>query len=318
MIDSTTVAELFTRWDIPWIVTSGLALSAMIYARGWLRIRRTRPAQFPAWRLATFLGGIVALFVAVASPLDTFSESLAVHAHGAAFRAHVRCPAAHRPRGACCSHAARIAQVDHSFAKATLPRACISPRRAISHLPTGRLAGHECSVHRMAHSARLRVRPRFRELAQLRACLLFLHELDVLVAHHPAVAEPFGATALVCGPLSLARRPREHGSLGFPLLLGTPALSELWRYSAPFRAERAQRSDCSRRFHVGLRIDGILAACSGSYHATSFLFSNIKATASRTALRLSNERDTSSLTLASTYIADEASSHQTLALLRRS
>ena len=76
MIDSTTVAELFTRWDIPWIVTSGLALSAMIYARGWARIRRTRPGQFPAWRLLTFLGGIVALFVAVASPLDTLSETL--------------------------------------------------------------------------------------------------------------------------------------------------------------------------------------------------------------------------------------------------
>ena len=51
-------------------------LIAFIYMRGWARIRRTRPAQFPAWRLAVFLGGIVALFVAVASPLDTFSESL--------------------------------------------------------------------------------------------------------------------------------------------------------------------------------------------------------------------------------------------------
>lgn len=78
MIDTTTVADLFTEWDIPWAVTSALALTALIYARGWTRIRRTRPAQFPAWRLAAFLGGIVALFVAVASPLDTFSESLLV------------------------------------------------------------------------------------------------------------------------------------------------------------------------------------------------------------------------------------------------
>lgn len=76
MIDTTTVTDLFTQWDIPPIVTSALALSALIYARGWMRIRRTRPAQFPAWRLVTFLGGILALFVAVASPLDTFSESL--------------------------------------------------------------------------------------------------------------------------------------------------------------------------------------------------------------------------------------------------
>ena len=76
MIDSTTVADLFTEWDIPWIVTSELALAAIIYVLGWTRIRRTRPAQFPAWRLATFLGGILSVFAAVASPLDTFSESL--------------------------------------------------------------------------------------------------------------------------------------------------------------------------------------------------------------------------------------------------
>jgi len=76
MTDSTTIADLFTRWDIPWIVTTALALSAIIYVRGWARIRRTRPGQFGAGCLAAFLGGIVALFVAVASPLDTFSESL--------------------------------------------------------------------------------------------------------------------------------------------------------------------------------------------------------------------------------------------------
>ncbi len=76
MIDATTVSDLFTDWDIPWIVTSTLALTALIYVRGWARIRRTRPGQFGVGRLAAFLAGIVALFVAVASPLDTFSESL--------------------------------------------------------------------------------------------------------------------------------------------------------------------------------------------------------------------------------------------------
>jgi putative membrane protein len=76
MTDPTTIDDLFTRWDVPWIVTSALVLSAIIYARGWARIRRTRSAQFGVGRLAAFVGGIVALFVAVASPLDTFSESL--------------------------------------------------------------------------------------------------------------------------------------------------------------------------------------------------------------------------------------------------
>lgn len=76
MMNDPTVVDLFTDWDIPWVVTSALALTALVYARGWLRIRRTRSAQFPAWRLAAFLAGIATLFVAVASPLDTFSESL--------------------------------------------------------------------------------------------------------------------------------------------------------------------------------------------------------------------------------------------------
>ncbi len=76
MISAPTVADLFTDWDIPWIVTSTIAITAVVYSRGWLLIHRTRPGQFTAWRLASFLGGIAALFFAVASPLDTLSESL--------------------------------------------------------------------------------------------------------------------------------------------------------------------------------------------------------------------------------------------------
>jgi putative membrane protein len=76
MSSDVTIADLFTQWDVPWIVTSALALTAVIYLRGWVRIRRTRPEQFTHWQLTSFLAGIIALFVAVASPLDTFSESL--------------------------------------------------------------------------------------------------------------------------------------------------------------------------------------------------------------------------------------------------
>jgi len=67
---------LVTRWDIPWAVTTALAVTAVVYVRGWRQIRKTRPELFPVWRLAAFLGGMLALFVAVASPLDTFSETL--------------------------------------------------------------------------------------------------------------------------------------------------------------------------------------------------------------------------------------------------
>jgi putative membrane protein len=67
---------LITTWDIPWGVTAALAVTAVVYVRGWTEIRKTRPELFPVWRLVAFLGGVLAVFVAVASPLDTFSESL--------------------------------------------------------------------------------------------------------------------------------------------------------------------------------------------------------------------------------------------------
>ena len=34
MTDSTTIADLFTRWDIPWAVSTALVLTALIYTRG--------------------------------------------------------------------------------------------------------------------------------------------------------------------------------------------------------------------------------------------------------------------------------------------
>jgi putative membrane protein len=65
-------------WDFPPVVCTTLALTAIIYTRGWFRIRKTRPVQFPTWRLLCFLAGIVSLVVAIASPLDTFSDQLLV------------------------------------------------------------------------------------------------------------------------------------------------------------------------------------------------------------------------------------------------
>jgi len=70
------IGALFTTWDIPWAVTAALVVTGAIYVRGWNQIRRTRPWLFPAWRVWTFLGGLLAIFVGVASPLDTFSETL--------------------------------------------------------------------------------------------------------------------------------------------------------------------------------------------------------------------------------------------------
>lgn len=68
--------DLFTDWDIPVGVTCALGVVSLVYVRGWLALRRTRPGTLPASRLFSFLAGVLAIFVAVSSPLDTYSESL--------------------------------------------------------------------------------------------------------------------------------------------------------------------------------------------------------------------------------------------------
>ena len=68
--------SLVTDWDIPPVVTCTLVAVGVVYVRGWLALRRTRPRQIPVWRLVCFLAGLLAIFVAVSSSLDTYAETL--------------------------------------------------------------------------------------------------------------------------------------------------------------------------------------------------------------------------------------------------
>jgi cytochrome c oxidase assembly factor CtaG/polyferredoxin len=63
-------------WSIQFWPTVGLILLAVIYFRGWLRLRKPVPHRFDGWRLASFLGGVGTVFLALDSPLDTFSNLL--------------------------------------------------------------------------------------------------------------------------------------------------------------------------------------------------------------------------------------------------
>jgi putative membrane protein len=72
----TSWLSLCADWDIPPLVTCALVAAGLVYVRGWLALRPTRPETLPVWRLLSFLAGISAIFVAVSSPLDTFSETL--------------------------------------------------------------------------------------------------------------------------------------------------------------------------------------------------------------------------------------------------
>ena len=73
---SNAVASIFAEWSLPPLLTIAIVLTAGVYLRGWLAIRKTRLAQFTAARLSCFLFGLAALCVAVASPLDGFADVL--------------------------------------------------------------------------------------------------------------------------------------------------------------------------------------------------------------------------------------------------
>lgn len=63
---------ILASWSFPAWVTALDLLSALLYLRGWLVLRRIIPSRFPAWRMLSFLAGIASLQIALASPIDAF------------------------------------------------------------------------------------------------------------------------------------------------------------------------------------------------------------------------------------------------------
>jgi cytochrome c oxidase assembly factor CtaG/polyferredoxin len=70
----------WSSWAFPFWATAGLVATALLYLRGFGEIRRTRPLIFPPWRAWCFIGGLLSMWMAVASPLDTL-DGLYLVAH---------------------------------------------------------------------------------------------------------------------------------------------------------------------------------------------------------------------------------------------
>jgi putative membrane protein len=71
---------ILQSWSSPVWANVALALTALVYVRGWLRIWRLLPDVIPIWRLTAFLSGLFSLWIAIASPLAAFDDvSLTVH-----------------------------------------------------------------------------------------------------------------------------------------------------------------------------------------------------------------------------------------------
>jgi putative membrane protein len=74
-------AQLVSQpWSAPVAVDASLCLAALIYAKGWHRLRTVADRQFPAWRLAAFFAGLAAVWIAICSPLQALDDvSLTIH-----------------------------------------------------------------------------------------------------------------------------------------------------------------------------------------------------------------------------------------------
>src|SRR5262245_7270676 len=70
------VVALLQSWTLdPWLIAV-LVISSAIYGRGWWWLHRRRPQRFEIKDLLAFQTGPLALFLALASPLDALAELL--------------------------------------------------------------------------------------------------------------------------------------------------------------------------------------------------------------------------------------------------
>lgn len=63
-------------WSLPIVPLMSLALVSAIYVRGFIRVRWTRHEELRTWRAASFLLGILSIWIAIASPIDALDDLL--------------------------------------------------------------------------------------------------------------------------------------------------------------------------------------------------------------------------------------------------
>jgi cytochrome c oxidase assembly factor CtaG len=73
---SDAVKDIFADWSLPIGLTAAIVVTAGVYVRGWLAIRRTRPSQFTVLQLGPLLAGLGVLWVAIGSPMDGLADVL--------------------------------------------------------------------------------------------------------------------------------------------------------------------------------------------------------------------------------------------------
>src|SRR5450755_2264243 len=70
----TVTQAVLRSWSIPPAATFAIALSALVYLRGWWLLRRAGSPNIPPWRAVTFLLGLLSRWIALASNMDVFNS----------------------------------------------------------------------------------------------------------------------------------------------------------------------------------------------------------------------------------------------------
>src|ERR1700724_1740885 len=73
-------AAVLASWTLDLKAVCLLFTVAALYLRGWLRLRAELPRKYTSGRLAAFAGGLVAVLLALASPVNVFG-GLLLQAH---------------------------------------------------------------------------------------------------------------------------------------------------------------------------------------------------------------------------------------------
>jgi len=63
-------------WSWPLLPLTGILVATAVYLRGWRLARKTRARELPVWHAVSFICGMMALWIAVASPIDALDDYL--------------------------------------------------------------------------------------------------------------------------------------------------------------------------------------------------------------------------------------------------
>ena len=67
---------ILAAWSWPLWPAVGIVVASTLYVRGWRALQRTRARELLRWRAVCFFGGLLAVWIALASPIDALDDFL--------------------------------------------------------------------------------------------------------------------------------------------------------------------------------------------------------------------------------------------------